>query len=112
MAEIEGIFWRHFQSPNVRGQHSFHLPGHFLAKEVLDVSQEKCQEKHFTRKLKGNLTKCQESVRKFGLLEPLTNFSSFFLTDSYLFSPKHTLRILISKFATILFTILQNICML
>ena len=54
--------------------HSFHLPGNFLAKGILCVWQEKCQEKHFARKLTGNLTKCQESVRKFGLLVQLTNF--------------------------------------
>ena len=28
--------------------HSFHLPGNFLAKGILHVWREKCQEKHFT----------------------------------------------------------------
>ena len=45
--------------------------------------------------------KCQE-IWSF---RAVNQFLDFFLTESYLFSAKHTLKILISKFATILFTI-------
>ena len=81
-------------------KHSFHLPENFLAKGILCV----CQEKHFARKLKGRkhfARNFSRECKEIWSFRAINQFLNSFLTESCLLPVKYTLKVLISKFATI-----------
>ena len=73
------------------------MPGNFLAKGILCVWQEKFQE--IERKFDQASRKCKE----IWCFRAINQFLNSFLTESYLLPVKYTLKVLISKFATIIY---------